>query len=109
MTYQDQPTPPARPTATMTEATVIQSLISQAPGLAGVILVIWFFLKAIEKRDQMFVAQMTAITDRLAALETRLAEHDTNSKNAYKDRSDTLDRIEKKINVIGEKTKRVAK
>lgn len=60
----------------MTEINVISTLISQAPGLGGVIVVVWFFLRAIEKRDALFVGQMSQITERLAAMETLLVSHD---------------------------------
>jgi hypothetical protein len=76
------------------EVNIIASLASQAPGVAGVIIVVLLFLRSIEKRDQLFVDWMSRVTERLTALERMLIEHDTASKA----RGDTLERIERKMN-----------
>lgn len=88
----------------MAEFDIVGTLVTQAPGMAGIIVVVILFLKSIEKRDalierrdQQFIEQMGQITERLKALEILVVQHDTNSKNAYKDREETLDRIEKKL------------
>jgi len=80
--------------APMAETDLVSTLVSQAPGLAGVIVVVLLFLRAIEKRDALFIDQMNKITERLAALENLMTQHDTASKA----RGDTLDRIERKLN-----------
>jgi len=90
------------------DVNIVTSLISQAPGMAGVIIVVYFFLRAIEKRDQVFVDQMNRIVERLAALEQLITHHDAASRVAYQDRSDTLDRIEKKVNVMGDRQRKSA-
>ncbi len=65
------------------EASIVEALISQAPGMAGIIIVVVLFLKAIEKRDQMtekrdamFIEQMNKIAERLTSVETKLTTHD---------------------------------
>ena len=68
--------------------------------MAALIIVVILFLKSIEKRDGLFVDQMNKVVERLAALELLIAHHDAASRAAYTDRSDTLDRIEKKINTL---------
>jgi hypothetical protein len=82
----------------MEEINLISTLTTQAPGMVAIIVVVILFLRSIERRDVLFIDQMNKITDRLAALETLITHHDANSRAAYSDRSDTLDRIEKKIN-----------
>ena len=82
----------------MSEIDIVSTLTTQAPGMAALIIVVILFLKSIEKRDSMYVDQMNKIVERLAALEQLITQHDSASRTAYQDRSDTLDRIEKKIN-----------
>lgn len=81
----------------MNEFTVTQSLITQAPGIAGVIVVVILFLRAITARDSIFVSQMTAITERLTALEILIADQDATTKADRERRADTLERIERLI------------
>lgn len=77
----------------MAEADLVSTLVSQAPGIAGVIFVVVAFLRAIERRDQLFVDQMDKVAERLAALEALMTQHDTASKA----RGDALERIERKL------------
>ena len=91
----------------MSEIDIVSTLTTQAPGMAALIIVVILFLKSIEKRDGLFVDQMNKVVERLAALELLIAHHDAASRAAYIDRSDTLDRIEKKVNRMGEVTKRL--
>lgn len=77
--------------------TFIQSLTSQAPGIAGVIIIVMFFLRAIAARDEIFVQQMESITERLAALEVTLAHHDALAQKDGLSRADTLERIERML------------
>lgn len=79
----------------MGELTILESLLTQAPGVVGVILVVILFLRAVEARDKIFVNQMTAITDRLTALEIRITDHDSATQSDRERRADTLERIEK--------------
>lgn len=65
--------------------------------MAGIIAVVILFLKAIEKRDSLFFAQMKAVTDELAQIKTILTNHDAASRESYHKRSETLERIEKKM------------
>lgn len=81
----------------MTEASFFQVLVQQAPGMAGIIAVVVLFLRAIEKRDQLFYAQMNSITDKLSSMEALLVNHDAASRESYNKRSDTLERIERKL------------
>ncbi len=65
------------------EASIINGLVSQAPGMVGVIIVVAYFLKSIEKRDSLFIDQMNKMTDRLSGIETRLTSHDEKSTNGH--------------------------
>jgi hypothetical protein len=85
------------------DTSIISTLTNQAPGMVALIIVVLLFLRSIEKRDQLFIDQMNKITDRLAALETLMTQHDTASKASDKEQGDTLDRIEKRVNIIGRK------
>lgn len=82
----------------MQEETLLSALIQQAPGMAGIIAVVILFLKAIEKRDQLFYAQMQSVTEELSQIKTILTNHDAASRESYHKRSETLERIEKKFN-----------
>lgn len=57
------------------------SLFAQAPGIVGIIIIVGYFLKAIEKRDAMFTESIGKFTDRLKSLEELLIEHDTIVRN----------------------------
>ena len=87
----------------MTESAFISTLVQQAPGMAGIIAVVVLFLKAIEKRDQLFFSQMNAITDRLTKMETILVNHDAASRESYNKRSETLERIERRFSELQRK------
>lgn len=93
----------------MSEIDIVSTLTTQAPGMVALIIVVILFLKSIEKRDGLFVDQMNRVVERLAALELLIAHHDAASRAAYADRSDTLDRIEKKINTLPRELKRPLK
>ena len=93
----------------MSEIDIVSTLTTQAPGMAALIIVVILFLKSIEKRDGLFVDQMNKVVERLAALEQLIAHHDAASRAAYIDRSDTLDRIEKKINVLPKEIRKPVK
>lgn len=89
-------------TSAMAEIDIVSALVGQAPGIAGVIAVVLLFLRSMEKRDQLFVDQMSKVTERLAALENLMTEHDTSSRA----RGDTMKRIERKLNLATKKGKR---
>lgn len=80
------------------EASIINGLVSQAPGMVGVIIVVAYFLKSIEKRDSLFIDQMNKMTDRLAGIETKFASHDEKSTNDHNAVMDGVKRIEAKLN-----------
>lgn len=61
----------------MTDATLWQTLISQAPGTAAVIIVVVLFLRAIEKRDELFLEQMQGLTEEMKQIKGMLISHDT--------------------------------
>jgi hypothetical protein len=89
------------------EVSIVSTLTNQVPGMVALIVVVLLFLRSIEKRDQMmsqrdqmFIDQMNKITDRLTALETLAISHDVASKSAQKESSETLERLEKKMEVI---------
>ena len=81
----------------MTEANVIQSIASQAPGVVGVIVVVIYFLKSIEKRDNLFTEAMQNMTERLASMENLLIAHDTQSRGNYQAIIKADERIENKL------------
>ena len=75
----------------MPEATIYQTLITQAPGTAAVIIVVILFLKAIEKRDALFLEQMRGLTEELKDIKELVLQHDTRvqegMESMYRDRA----------------------
>jgi len=69
----------------MTETNIFNTLISQAPGTAAVIIVVILFLKSIEKRDTIFISSINKITDRLTSLENLLLEHKTETRSGMEE------------------------
>jgi len=66
------------------EVTIWQTLITQAPGTAAVIMVVVLFLRAIEKRDTLFVEQIQKLADtvrgavdEMKEIKELVIEHDT--------------------------------
>lgn len=45
----------------MGELTFLKELLSQAPGMGAAVLVVWFFLRHLEKRDARFCETLDAI------------------------------------------------
>lgn len=68
--------------ALMNEAGIISTLINQAPGMATLVIVVVLFLRFMEKRDAMFVAQMKEVAEELTALRTKWESHDVWEREA---------------------------
>lgn len=92
------------------ESEFVKTLINQAPGLAVAAFIVWqfllrlkellqMFMEQMSRRDNLFIEQMNKVVERLASLEHLVIEHDAKSKDAWDNRRDTLDRIEKKLEV----------
>jgi hypothetical protein len=60
----------------MAETNIISALINQAPGMATLVIVVVLFLRFMEKRDALFIAQMKDVAGELSLMKTLLSSHD---------------------------------
>ena len=59
------------------ESVLWQTLITQTPGTAAVIIVVVLFLRSIKERDALFLEQMRGLTEELHKIKEIVIQHDT--------------------------------
>lgn len=62
---------------------IISSFVSQSPGVVGVIVIAFLFLKTQRQRDEEFLKAIRQLTKEVAGVSGRFTRHDSWERNLY--------------------------